>query len=673
MSRKALALEKGRELFESVVCTAENFPVSFKYGDVKYSGLGGLECESRVLRDGSLEAAWRVDDTLRVRVSARYCAEYGQSEYTVYFENPGDAPSRTLSEVAALDFAFPGENCLVRGILGDHQNYYAPYEIDLNRQAARFESLGGRATHICFPYFNLVHGNGGTLIALGWAGTWDALFTKTPAGARAVVHSDPALKAVLLPGESVRTGLAVMLPYSGRSDDDAMNLWREWFQKCSMPRFDASGRRIEPFSTAFFASDTGLPNSDGSISERYYTWKPSLEKVLAEGVGADFRWFDAGWYSDPAGNTVESDWWGTIGSWEMDREKWPGETFRESVEEFHRHGMRTLVWFEPERVTHVDDLVRNYGYKKEWAIEAGGAITNNIGDDECLAWTTKRIIEMMDRNGVDLYREDNNANHNETWRRLDGEQSAELGLPRWGIAENKSIAGHYRLWDNIIGWCAQNGRCTFVDSCASGGGRNDIESLRRGIPFMRSDADRTTTALRLSMSAAFNRWIPFHGANTKETEGQLDPSTGAGSDQYVYRASYLPVFNYGEQFIHNPELDYDTMRKYIGEWRSINRLLTGDMYVLTPWHARDDRFGWTAFAYDTPESGESLLLAFRMEDCAEDVCTVGLSFAREDSEYVIENADTGEKISRTGSELREGFALTLAAPRSSLMYRIRRA
>ena len=197
------------------------------------------------------------------------------------------------------------------------------------------------------------------------------------------------------------------------------------------------------------------------------------------------------------------------------------------MEEFHKHGIKTLVWFEPERVTHVDDLARNYGYRKEWAIEAGGAITNNIGDPDCLRWTADRIITMLDKNGVDLYREDNNANHNETWRKLDNEQTADMGIPRFGIAENNSIVGHYKLWDTIIEYCAGAGKCTFVDSCASGGGRNDIESLRRGIPFMRSDADRTTSALRLSMSASFNRWIPFHGSCSKETEGQLDASLAA--------------------------------------------------------------------------------------------------------------------------------------------------
>ena len=668
----SLAIETGRALFDDVICSDKDFPVAFTYGDKRYTGLGELVCEYRNISADALDAAWRIDDNLRLRVAAKYCAGYGQSEYTVYFENTGDTPTEVLTDIAALYHGFEGDAPLARGILGDHQNYYAPYEMDLNKQSAHFESLGGRATHICFPYFNLVYGEGGTLIALGWAGTWDALFARAGEDTRAVIRSNPSMKAALLPGETVRTGLVVLLPYSGRSDDDAMNLWRRWFQECSMPAFDASGKRIEPFSTAFFAYDTGLPNSDGSISERYFTWKPSMEKVLAEDIKPDFRWFDAGWYCDPAGNTVETDWWGTVGTWEIDKQKWPKDTFRESVEAFHKHGAKTLVWFEPERVTHVDDLVRNYGYKKEWAIAAGGAITNNIGNPECLEWTANRIIEMLDKNNVDLYREDNNANHNETWRKLDNEQSAELKLPRYGIAENNSIVGHYKLWDRIIEYCARTGKCTFVDSCASGGGRNDIESLRRGIPFMRSDADRTTSALRLSMSGSFNRWIPFHGSNTKETEGQLDPSTGAGSDAYVFRASYLPLFNFGEQFIHNPELDYDNMRFFLNEWKSVRHLLTKDMYVLTPWHSRDDKFGWTAFAYDHPETNESLLLAFRMEDCADMNCTVKLPFVCEDSVYMLENADTGEKMTIPGATLKDGIVLTLAKPRSCLMYRIKR-
>jgi len=672
MSRKSLSLAQGRSLFESVLCRAEKFPISFVYDGRRYAGLSALEQIRAEKKQNAYSAAWRVDDSLTVRVEASCCEEYGQSEYTVWFENTSASPSKVLTSVAALDCAFEGDAPLLRGILGDHQNYYAPYETNLSRQDAYHESNGGRATHVAFPYFNLVHGDGGTLIALGWAGTWNALYAKTGSSTRAVIRSNPNLRAVLLPGESVTTGLVVLLPYAGRSEADAMNLWREWFIRCSMPRADASGADVAPFSTSNYASDTGLPNSDGSISERYFTWRPTMEKVVAEDVAPDFRWFDAGWYFDPAGRTVETDWWGTVGTWELDTVKWPGKTFRESVDEFHRHGIKTLVWFEPERVTYVDDLVKNYGYRKEWAIEAGGSITNNIGDPECLEWTAGRIIKMMDENNVDLYREDNNANHNATWRKLDEQRTKDTSVPRYGVAENDSIVGHYRLWDKIIDYCRKTGKCTYVDSCASGGGRNDIESLRRGVPFMRSDADRTTTALRLSMSASFNQWIPFHGAATKETVGELDVSIGSGSDAYVYRASYLPIFNYSEAFVQNPELDFGQMRHFIGEWKSIRHLLTRDMYVLTPWHARMDRFGWTVFAYDAPELGDSLILAFRMEDCEEECRFIQLPFAEAGAQYELTNADTNEKQSLSGESLAAGLTITLKEKRSCLMLRMRR-
>ena len=308
VSKKSLALNAGKALFESLLCNADKFPISFTYGTEKYVSLGKPSCISRTLAEtpsgAELNAVWQLDESLSIRLLARYNAEYGQSEYNVYFENNSSVPSKVLSGICALDTAFSGDTPLLRGILGDHQNCYAPYETNLAMQDAYLESTGGRATHVAFPYFDLVHGDGGTLIALGWAGIWNALFTKTAEGVKSVIRSNPSLNTVLLPGESVSTGLIVLLPYNGRNQNDAMNLWREWFIRCSMPRANASGSDITPFSTSNYAGDTGLPNSDGSISEQYFTWKPTLDKILAEDVAPDFRWIDAGWYFDPAGNTV---------------------------------------------------------------------------------------------------------------------------------------------------------------------------------------------------------------------------------------------------------------------------------------------------------------------------------------------------------------------------------
>ncbi|MBR4170982.1 MAG: alpha-galactosidase [Kiritimatiellae bacterium] len=651
-------------------------PVSFVYDGVQHDGLGGLKVIEREIapvapiRKGRLVCA--LDDSLTVTLDAAYCSEFGEVEYTLWFANTGTKPSKTLSNVYAYRATVPGEKPRLRGILGDHQNFYAAYDSDLLTEPRAFHSTNGRATHIVFPYFDFVHGNGGTLMALGWAGTWEAAFVGMSDGTHVMAKTCIDLNAAILPGERIRTGLVVLLPYEGRDANRATNRWRAWFMKYNLPKANAKGEAIQPFSTTCFASDTGLPNSDGSISERATTWKRTLDKLAAERMLPDFRWFDAGWYCDPARRSVPSDWWGTIGTWELDTEKWPGSSFRESNEACHALGLKTLVWFEPERVTHLDDLVQNFGYKKEWGIQTGHCITSNIGDDECLAWTLGRITKMLGENAVDLYREDNNSNPAQAWQILDARDTERLHLPRKGINENKCIQGHYKLWDGIIDFCAKHGKCTYVDSCASGGGRNDIESMRRGVPFMRSDYDRTTIPMRLSQTWGFCKWIPFHGSSTKDTVRQLEEAKGGGSDAYVVRASFLPIYNFSGMFSHNPDLDFDLMRRNYAEWKSVRHLLTRDYYTLTPWHDTKFQEGWTALAYDAPELGESIVLAFRMVNAEKPDFFARLPFADPATDYTLTDADSGNEQHLSGWELQRGLKITLPQKRSSALIRMKR-
>ena len=658
----------------------ENIPIRFTYDGKTYHGLPSECCDLTLKQDDYLcdrDKAYsaircQLDDRMHITVEMSGDVAFGEIEYRVTFENKGAAPSGVLADICQLDTCFEGNAPVLRGIYGDLGKWYEPYEKDLVKEEAFFRSDNGRATHFVFPYFDLVHGGGGTMIALGWAGTWEASFKGRENAVSVTGKTGIGFEACLVPSETVRSGIVVMLPYQGRDEWNACNLWREWFLTCNCPKADKTGRDLKPFSSVFFANDTGLPNSDGSISERYYTWKPTLDRLVKEDVVADFRWFDAGWYCDPAGNSVPTDWWGTVGTWEPDREKWPGDTMRACNDACHALGMKVLTWFEPERVTNVEDLAKNYGYKPEWGIVHGPVITNNIGDPECKKWTCDRILRMMDENNVDMYREDNNSDPAFAWAELDRRDNERLGLPRRGINENKCINGHYELWHEITTHGKSRDKCAFVDSCASGGGRNDILSLRYGVPMMRSDFDRTTSSMRLSQTTTFCRWVPFHGSNTKETETQLEPSKGAGSSPYVARASYLPIYNYGEAFTHNPALDYDLMRRNLNEWKSIRHLLIRDFYVLTPWHQNKDRTGWTALAYDAPDLGESVLMAFRQEDCESPTLNVRLPFARPSSVYRAVDADTGKENCFTGKELGQGITLTLNEKKTSLLWRIKR-
>ena len=138
--------------------------------------------------------------------------------------------------------------------------------------------------------------------------------------------------------------------------------------------------------------------------------------------------------------------------------------------------------------------------------------------------------------------------------------------------------------------------------------------------------------------------------------------------------SLLPVYNIsGYDFTHNPDIDFDLLRRNFGEWKRYNHLLSRDLYVLTPWHHHLDRYGWTSFAYDAPEKGESILLVFRMENCRTDTFVAKLPFAEDGKRYELKNMDTGKTVVMEGETLRtRGVAVTLDHPRASALFEVKR-
>ena len=656
MAQRDYTNSEADERYLSWVKNPSDIPLSFVYGQKKYTGFSPehFTAVSRTAdRVGDKERqtlSFSLDGTLEVTVILTHYFSHGVTEWTAWFENTSDKNSGIIEDIRT-ELTFNGKYPVLKGILGDHVNQYSPYCIDMQNNTVEFSSDTGRATHINFPYFNLEYGDGGAMLAIGWAGTWKARFSSKNGTSVYTASSVNGLKTYLKPGEKIRSALFVLAPYRIRSESYATNFWRDWFVKYNLPRADATGRALTPFSTCCLASDTGLPNSDGSISECHTTWRPSLEKMIAENAKVDFRWFDAGWYVRPDGGSAEpfvngKDWWHTVGTWELDPAKWPGGTFRESTDFARANGMKTLVWFEPERVTDPENLAKNFGYDPEWAISIEGesTVSNNIGEPECLKWTTERICKMLRENKVEMYREDNNCDAIKLWKHLDSKE----GDGRRGITECKFIIGHYKMWDDIIACTLSYGGCGFVDSCASGGGRNDLESMRRGVPLLRSDSDRTSTALRLSMTASFNKWIPFCGANTKEKLTELAP-TGV-SDKYVWRASYLPSLNVDSQFVCDQSQNFDILRFGLGEWKKISPYLLKEFYPLTPWHRYRDVYDFTAFCYYDPDKDEGVLLAFRQEKCKNADLLLSLPFISEGEAYRVTDEDSEKQlIIRDGS------------------------
>ena len=651
---------KSDAIYKDMILHPEKIPFSFIYNGIRYTGFPQTTF-SLVSQDTSCKDSKETTelvfslDVLKITAVITHYFSHGATDVTVWFENDNDKNSAVLEDFT-YQMRFVGENPILRGILGDHDNNYSSYVRNLSEESVHFESNSGRPTHVNFPYFNLEYGNQGTMLAIGWAGTWTADFVKNGNETIYTAKCINGMKMFLKPQEKIRTALFVTADYTVRDEFYATNYWRSWFMEHNLPKADASGAPMTPFSTCILSNDTGLINSDGSISEQHTTWRRSMERMLEEDIHVDFRWFDAGWYQAPDMGSAQSfvkghDWWSSVGTWTLDPAKWPGDTFLESTEFAREHGMKTLMWFEPERVTYPDDLEKNWGYKKEWALRVDGykATANSIGNEECRKWTTDRICKTLRDNKVEMYREDNNYDPAPFWKQADIIE----GEGRIGISEAKAVLGHYQLWDDIIATTSSTGGCAFVDSCASGGGRNDLESMRRAVPLFRSDADRTMISLRLSMTTSINKWLPFCGATNREKSDQH--SEDSNCDIYTLRASYLPCFNdIDSQFYHATDRSwFEILRFGLKEWRKVNPYLLKDFYVLTPWHSKEEDDTFTSYAFIDPETEKGVLFTFSQIRNQENTLTLDFPFAKK---LTLIDEDTNEEMHIQDGKVTINFA-----------------
>jgi alpha-galactosidase len=115
--------------------------------------------------------------------------------------------------------------------------------------------------------------------------------------------------------------------------------------------------------------------------------------------------------------------------------------------------------------------------------------------------------------------------------------------------------------------------------------------------------------------------------------------------------------------IRRDDYDYALGVRMTEIWRRTSRLLLhGDYYPLTPFSRGPDR--WVARQFDQPDVGEGLIQGIRLAGCAEDRTTVFPKALDRDSNYLLENAESGETRLMPGSSLLS-VGITFELPRRS--------
>jgi alpha-galactosidase len=602
-------------------------PFSFRYAGKDSSGLlksWRQERSSRKLDATRTEHVVMYTDPqtgLSVRCVGVAYSDFPVVEWTVFLKNTGLAPTPIIERLQAIDSSFErtaeGEFLLhhSKGSPNsptDFQPFATPLAAGNEK---RFVAAGGRPTDADLSYFNLEWAGQGVIVGLGWPGQWAATFTRDKQRSIHLVAGQELTHFRLLPGEEVRTPLVALLFWEG-SWNDSQNVWRRWMIAHNLPR---PGGRLPPPQ---FAGSSGRQTIEmqGANEENQIAF---LNRVLKTGIKLDYWWMDAGWYSFPTG------WWNT-GTWDPDPRRFPNG-FTPVSKEAHARGVKIIVWFEPERVTAGSWLWEQH---PEWLI---GAKEHDrllfLGNAQAREWLTDHVARIIAEQGIDTYRQDFNFPPLQIWRANDAED-------RQGITENQHVTGYLAYWDELLRRFPR----LLIDTCASGGRRLDLETLRRSVPLWRSDYAYDPPAMQ-QLTYGLALWVPYFGTGFNST------------DPYIFWSQMTPAPGIGLD-IERIESDAAQLRKLTGEWRSIAGLFYGDYYPLTPYS--QEPTAWLAWQFNDPVSNRGMVQAFRRPESPFESARFRLSGLNAEANYAVRNLDSSAETRYTGKSLMEaGLAVTI--------------
>lgn len=676
----APAAVKGGAADAAVAAFMAKPPFSFTYGGQPSAALLGQWPAVRHKVSSSPgrseeRVTWRAPTgELQVQAAVVVYPSFGATEWTVTFSNPSSSPSQQLSAVLAADTIInpsPTAPYVLHHFNGSAQRAddYAPMTSALAPGTAQLLfSQGGRPSNGTWPYFNLAWAGRGTMVAVGWPGQWTAqLSVDKQEGLRlqaAMTSADPMLDgyadiadAMLLDtfleaGEQVRTPLIVLMSWQAESWLLAQNKWRRWMVAYNLPRF--GGNLPSPIIPT--SGNLGLlPHQSEELS--------TIDTYARQGTTRDTGgvythwWVDAGWYAIPS--LLPQNWSNGVGNWFPDPKRFP-DGMRPTFQRALDHDMKSVLWSEPERVGFDTELSKQH---LDWLIAPPDPVNDasyllDFGNPDALAWSVAHfdgIITNQVAKGhqLDVFRQDFNMDPLDYWNAKDTPG-------RTGMTQVKHVTGHLAFWDEL----RRRHPHMWIDSCASGGRRNDLETMRRSVPLLRSDYQFEPIGNQ-SQTYGISLWLPYFGTGV----GPQNTQDGAwGSGQYVVRSSLAPSFATGVDVRTASDKDWALLRTTNKEFVRIqDDLLYSDFYPLTAYSLENDV--WMAFQFDRPAAGTGVVLAFRRRHAPTTTMRLTLQGLDAGTQYRIDNFDvSGTKLVSGKSLMGQGLGISLAdAPGSAIV------
>jgi alpha-galactosidase len=232
-----------------------------------------------------------------------------------------------------------------------------------------------------------------------------------------------------------------------------------------------------------------------------------------------------------------------------------------------------------------------------------------------------------------------------------------------------------------------------LDSCASGGRRNDLEGMRRAVSRTRSDYLIEPIGEQCH-TYGIALWLPYYGTGFMDTVTAADRRKDFGNlwnilsdassmkplvrgetipvmrkdrygavaygldDRYPFRSSMCPSMTWCLD-VRKTDVHYELLRQLARQWRQLSPYMLADYYPLSAYSTGTDV--WMAWQFNRPESGDGMVQAFRRHESPYETATYSLHGLDEAASYELTDVDTSEVRRLTGRELlQQGFPVRIA-------------
>ncbi len=550
------------------------------------------------------------------------------------FEHRGKDNSAQISCIRSLDISLSAGYAIWRSFTGDScgEKSFQPIEKTfIDGDLLHLEPTGGRSSNTsAFPFFDLTCGGQTYVFGVGWSGQWCADICQSKSACQIQIGLQDA-DFYLKPGEKVR-GVRVLC-VCGADVTSARQNFRRIMRAYFSPKVRLKENMrlpiaIQPFDRYFFNPNVNMYKNGRPEWATENGQKYCADAALKCGY-IDTLWLDAAWFKDgfPCG----------VGNYSF-AEGFP-KGLRSVSDYAHQKGMKFMLWFEPERIHCGSELFRDHRDMVLSYSERYSEHLFNLADEKAHEWLKDRLIDFIQANGIDIYRQDFNMDPLPYWREND-----EPG--RRGFTEIKYIEGLYRLWDALT----EAFPALLIDNCASGGRRIDLETCMRAVPLWRSDTGCFPVSEKKrghtwsqNHILALSQYLPYHASATWESSAYHVRSVQSGGIACNFD-------------VLNDAFDYKQAQRVLSEvvyhreyW------MNGDFYPLS--EITNSEEVWAAWQVAKDDSGAAY--AFRRDACAQAEYTLRLHEIDAQATYEVMLTDEEMNVQRMTMRGKELTNLTV--------------